>query len=318
MTDTGTGRSAACTAPDLACAVLRDQLHAFEVQLPAVRNGTDPESLHDLRVALRRSRTVLAELRNALAQDDAAALRAELTWLARLTGPVRDMDVYLDQLPAYAPGLEPGLRSALGPLRDFALKRRELVRRDLERALDSPRAAALQERWRRLAAGEDGGAGPAARAGDASSIAGRSIARRYHRLMERRDGLAQGVTPERLHALRKSGKKLRYVLEIFRGVLPSVESGKLIGRLRRLQDALGRHHDLHVHADLTLQLAEKLAAAGHGAPRGLLAAGGVVQIVRAEERRCARECLDALDRMARPKVRRQVGRLRRAGAGPDG
>lgn len=300
-------------AGTMAREVLRGQLAACTSLLPAVLQGADAEALHDLRVAMRRSRTVLAQLADVLPGEHAARLRTELVWLARLSGPVRDLDVYLEMLPRHAHSLNAGLRAALEPLRDFALRRRAVAFAALAAGIDSPRAAALIDAWRRLAFGA-GSAAHGAAAAPAASVGAKRIAHRYRRLLERGARIDRPAPAAELHALRKSAKKLRYLIDLFAEVLPGEDAGRLAGRLRRLQDVLGHHHDAHVHAALTLQLAEQLAAAGAAAPRTLLAAGAAAQAMHADEQHSVGPCLRALGRLGRPKVRHGVARLA-AGSG---
>src|SRR5690349_3400218 len=54
----------------------------------------DPGSIHQMRVALRRTRSALGLLREVLPADERRALAAEAKWLAGLLGDVRDLDVF--------------------------------------------------------------------------------------------------------------------------------------------------------------------------------------------------------------------------------
>ena len=60
---------------------------------PGTRLGTEPESLHQLRVATRRLRAVLRTARPILLPTWVTTLEQELTWLSELLGPARDLDV---------------------------------------------------------------------------------------------------------------------------------------------------------------------------------------------------------------------------------
>ena len=77
--------------------VLEEQLAALEAHDPGVRLGGDPEDLHLLRVATRRTRALIRATRPLLG-DRLAALGEELKLLAGLLGVVRDLDVLLDHL----------------------------------------------------------------------------------------------------------------------------------------------------------------------------------------------------------------------------
>ena len=65
---------------------------------PVVRLDTDPEGVHQARVATRRLRSDLRTFRPLVDAAWASALRDELGWLADLLGDVRDGDVLLERL----------------------------------------------------------------------------------------------------------------------------------------------------------------------------------------------------------------------------
>ena len=75
------------------------------------RQGTmeraDPEFLHDLRVAARRSRAVLAAGGRVIPDDVRREARLGFALLSDLTGPPRDLDVYLLGWAAYTEPLGP-------------------------------------------------------------------------------------------------------------------------------------------------------------------------------------------------------------------
>jgi CHAD domain-containing protein len=55
---------------------------------------------------------------------------------------------------------------------------------------------------------------------------------------------------EALHELRKTCKKLRYLMEFFQSLYPAREIRELIQALKGLQDNLGDYNDLDVHAKI--------------------------------------------------------------------
>ena len=67
-----------------------------------MRLDTDPEGVHQARVATRRLRSDLRTFRPLLDREWASALRTELDWLARELGVVRDGDVMLERMRTHA------------------------------------------------------------------------------------------------------------------------------------------------------------------------------------------------------------------------
>src|SRR5207245_990750 len=77
--------------------LLLAQLQELEAHDPGVRLGTDPEDLHKFRVATRRTRAIERATRPLLGEA-LKPLSSDLKWLARLLGPVRDLDVLTERL----------------------------------------------------------------------------------------------------------------------------------------------------------------------------------------------------------------------------
>ena len=55
----------------------------------------DSEFLHDFRVAVRRTRSLLGQIRYVLPKRRVTRFKRDFAWLGEVTGPARDMDVYL-------------------------------------------------------------------------------------------------------------------------------------------------------------------------------------------------------------------------------
>src|SRR5439155_18708404 len=85
---------------------LGEQLDAILAHDPGTRLGADPESLHDMRVAVRRARALLRTGAELIATD-VQMLDLELQWIGALLGAVRDLDVLLVRLRADAATLDP-------------------------------------------------------------------------------------------------------------------------------------------------------------------------------------------------------------------
>ncbi|SDG98679.1 CHAD domain-containing protein [Pseudomonas flavescens] len=81
---------------------LRNEVLRLQVALYACRERlraqTDAEALHDLRVCLRRLRSLLKPLKGAAGSEPLQQRAAEL---GRLSGPLRDLEVLIDALRQY-------------------------------------------------------------------------------------------------------------------------------------------------------------------------------------------------------------------------
>jgi CHAD domain-containing protein len=226
------------------------------------REGHDREGVHQMRVGLRRLRAALSLFRPFLPKEPATGLRAELRWLGRELGRVRDADVFAEET------LEPLFRRhaddrALKRLREEARALREERQAALRAVLDSRRATALVlgfarwlvgQQWREQALSEEGAQLFAPARGFADEVLGR----RHERALELGDDVAARTEAER-HALRIRLKKLRYAAEFWSDLYPPRRVERYARRLARLQDDLGNLNDAACAEEL---LGEVLARLG--------------------------------------------------------
>jgi CHAD domain-containing protein len=133
-------------APHHVRAALDLRLRALLQHDPGTRTGADIEDLHQMRVAVRRMRATLKAARPLLDRSWADGLRAELGWLGRALGPVRDFDVLLLRLRGEAAAL-PEREQPAGEVLVAALEgEHRTARAEMLAALDAPRYTALLER----------------------------------------------------------------------------------------------------------------------------------------------------------------------------
>jgi CHAD domain-containing protein len=102
------------TAGDVVRRAIAASVTRLVVHDPVVRLDTDPEGVHQARVATRRLRSDLRTFRSLVDAAATAELRRELRWIAGLLGFVRDGDVLLERMRRRAAGLpEEHARGAL-------------------------------------------------------------------------------------------------------------------------------------------------------------------------------------------------------------
>jgi CHAD domain-containing protein len=299
-------------------------------QIEAATDGTvkdvDTEFLHDLRVAVRRSRSVVKLAGDALPAGLPARFAPQLSWLADLTTPVRDLDVHLLLLPEYCERLVAFDPEDLAPLRTHLLRDRTRQRQILVRGLHSRRHARLRADWRAELQAVVGGhrdgqgteEGPAALA--FADLARERITRAERTVLRRGRRIDQGSPAERLHTLRKRCKELRYLIQLFEPALDPVQTRAVVGHLKKLQNVLGRFQDCEVQGEALRDQAEKMSqAAGSGTPTATLLAVGELAGSLAREQETARAAFaKRFAQFDTPEVRRRTARLVRSpgDAGP--
>lgn len=235
---------------------------------PRAAAGETGEPVHQMRVALRRLRSLIPLFADAVACPELAALRPALKQLATALGPARDWDVFLsDTGPAVAAAFahEPAMATLLAA----AEAHRSAAYAALAPLLTGPVlhglvldvAIAVQTRpWAHDIPG------------DLAGFTAAQLARRLRPVI-RRAAAPHGKDDAALHALRLKTKRLRYAAEIYAPLHPGPPARRFLRRLAALQDALGLLNDGAVAAALMHELAEAggNALAG-GMVRGFVAA----------------------------------------------
>ncbi len=273
------------SAKEALCQLCRRQLDAIERHRPGARAGRDPEELHDLRVAVRRTRSILGEFRNFFPQAALTHFRSEFRWLGEVTGPVRDLDVYLDRLPAYQALLPGEAAGALVPFQRFLGKHRRQEQRRLIRRLDSKRVRSLLAEWRGFLDTGGSESWPEIAGEPAGEVARRRVWKLYRRFLREGGAITAGSPDCALHRLRITGKKLRYLVEFFSKHYPPQEIEVLVKAMKAIQDFLGDYQDCTVQQERLAELDRQMAAEGGLAHETHAALARLVEILRHRQQR---------------------------------
>lgn len=217
---------------------LDEQVRALVENQEIAKADTDPEGVHQVRVAVRRLRAVLKA-----GVPDAAELRVELGWLGGELGPVRDLDVVLGYFRGQTAGFDARELAAVDRLLAPLTVDRERARKRMVKALRGKRYAALLVALT-AASTEPQTIVPDKKQPDLTGV----IIRPLRKLRELASTMAADATDDELHELRLRGKRLRYAAE-----LAESTGGKPVRRLvratRALQEVLGDHQDAVVAED---------------------------------------------------------------------
>jgi CHAD domain-containing protein len=232
------------------------RLRALIAHDPGTRRGEDPEELHQMRVAVRRMRAMLQSGRPFLDQAWSEPLRAELGWLGRSLGPVRDLDVLLARLRAESADLPTDERAAAARLISGLEAEYGLARIELLAALDSDRYLDL---LRSIAAAIRAGLPTPKSDVDSEQELRRLVLRQFHKLRKSVAQLPAEPADEQLHALRIRGKRVRYTAELAQPAFGQPMQ-QLIKAAREFQDVLGEHQDACVAEERVRGLLHDLGA----------------------------------------------------------
>lgn len=239
---------------DAFASILRACLYHLLQSLPAAEDGRDPEGIHQLRVALRRLRTVFDLMRSVGTLSRLELFVAEARWLATNLSAAREWDIFqASTLPTIAKSC-PSI-AGFDALDEVAETRRTEAYRRVRSMLAEPRCARfliglggwIETRgWRSDIAAQ--GLGQLTL--PASDFARRMLSLQHAKVLKRGRHF-KSLEPDGRHRLRLAAKKMRYVADFLLPLCGNRKSAKRFsGRLAALQEELGCYNDMATTAAL--------------------------------------------------------------------
>jgi CHAD domain-containing protein len=236
---------------------------------PGLRANLDTEFLHDFRVAVRRTRALLGQMKHVFPADVVEHFSTEFSWLGRLTGPPRDIDVLILTFREHCAEI---------PARDLeevTVLLREMQEREhqtLVTALEGDRYRRLLSEWgaflEQPASCEAQPCNARRLLADVASERAWRLCRRIARAAETID---EDAAASRMHEVRIDAKKLRYLVDVTAEFYDPADLEYILGALKKLQRVLGDFNDAHVQEERLLEYANALGPQGEhaGALRAL-------------------------------------------------
>ena len=223
--------------------ILTYQLQRFREQIPGVHRDIDTEFVHQARVATRRMRSALRLFRDAIPENTGAHLADELKWIGGMFGAVRDLDVFLLNLPRFEEQVKrfPGKKKRA--LENWIERNRRGPLKALQEALESTRYRNLEKRLgqfleRPLPARPQA---PLA-IKPVRDVAPVIIHEKFAAAVSQGQKVLAQPKLKQFHRLRIQMKKLRYATEF---MAPAYDGGlePFIERAVEIQDCLGELQD---------------------------------------------------------------------------
>ncbi|MFA5984595.1 MAG: CHAD domain-containing protein [Methylococcaceae bacterium] len=271
-------------APDMRADVACKYIYSHLLQTIKVNEqGTiadlDSEFLHDFRIAVRRTRAGLNQLKGVLPETTHTQFTAFFSWLGQITNQTRDLDMYLVNFEAYKNSLPITIRNDLQPLYDFILSKQQKAQKELAKKLKSQRYLMTLSEWEAFLKETVQKKPLEANARmTIKELADLRIWKVYNTVIKEGSQIQADSSAEMLHSLRKTCKKLRYLMEFFQSLYPEQAMQGLIKCLKGLQDVLGKFQDCEVQEQTLKQFSEEMMAVKVQA-NTFLAMGVLIQII---------------------------------------
>jgi triphosphatase len=260
------------TVDDIIATVVTACRDHWQKNLAAAIDGRQPEALHQVRVALRRTRSALSAFKKFIPVPQRSALNAEAKWLLSQLGGARDLDVFVQELSAPV-NTHISDNADLAQLMRIARTAQLTEHDNAAKALKSPRAKRLAARMEAWVSGRGWRVGETLK--NAKAAPGTAFARKFLnrklRNMRAEYNAVETLSVGDRHALRIAIKKVRYAIEFMQAVLPAKKVQRVNGILKDLQDNLGHLNDIAVAERTVNALVNQ---AGTGLARRQIAAAG--------------------------------------------
>jgi len=207
--------------------------------------------MHDYRVSIRKTRSALTQINQVLPQNDIAKYNIFFSGLGKLTNPVRDLDVFLLKLESYQQNLKNSSKDKLQSLREYLVQSRAAAQKKFVETSKSAEHRNHIKTWREYLEDSAPIKPPLVNSTRAVyKLANEHIWNMYQLALEEGNAITDESEADALHELRKTCKKLRYLMEFFQSLYPAPGIRELIQALKGLQDNLGVYNDLHVHTGI--------------------------------------------------------------------
>ncbi len=264
-------------------------LKAIKVNEQGTIADTDSEFLHDFRVAVRRTRAGLSQIKGILPDHINAYYVDFFSWLSQITGLTRDLDVYLLNFERYKSSLPDSIREDLNPLYDFLQVKQHKAQKELAKKLQSEKYLSTLSEWEYYLKEPSFKQALEQNAKlTIKELADLRIWKIFTRVLQEGDAITGASPAEALHDLRKSCKKLRYLMEFFQSLYPEQQIKYLIKHLKELQEVLGDFQDYAVQEHTLKQFSEEMMALNTPA-NTFLAMGVLIQDLDAHRCRARKD-----------------------------
>lgn len=241
------GKKANCAACIFGADFMLRQVQQLEREIDAAIEAKDIEAVHQIRVASRRLRNAFEHFKDCLPSKRSKAWQDEIRKITGALGRARDLDIQIECVNACCDEtleqrFKPGYHRLLLRLKQRRMKAQKKVNQALDNLKAGDILSKMQGHFEALSA----------RAEDTYLFTPSLYQRAFtgindelQEFLSYKDFIRDPDNVEKLHAMRITGKHLRYTLELFsplykEALIPYIQV------MKDIQDQLGAIHDADV------------------------------------------------------------------------
>ena len=259
--------------------IMKHLLRTIKLNEEGIIKDIDIEFLHDFRVAVRRTRSALSQIKGVFPDDVTEKFRAGFSNLGRMTNHLRDLDIYMLDKDRYRSMLPEELNPGLEQMYLMFKNERKRAHKEIVKALKSKEYKEFVESWEGFLNEQKDIASASNSGAMVKEMAGRIIKRKYRRVVRDGSRINKSTPDPELHKLRIECKKLRYMIEFFSSLYPVEDIKSLIRHLKILQDNLGEFNDLSVQRVSLKSFVDKLDHSDEQHRECIVSSGGLISVL---------------------------------------
>ena len=249
-----------------------------------IKKDLDTGFIHDFRVAVRRTRSALGQIKSVFPRETTRRFKKNLAFVGKLTNRLRDLDVCLLNEEKYKALLPDVLHGDIAPLFEHLTKIRLNAFKEVITQLESTKYLHIMKDWETFI-NESHTDSPSASNAKIPivDLAQKRIFTQYQDIIKTGSQILEDMEEEKLHALRIKCKNLRYMMEFTSSLFPKKKIRQLIKQVKKMQRNLGYFNDMHVQINHLKHIAQQLPVADQKSKNTLIATGSLIGTLDGEK-----------------------------------
>ena len=264
--------------------ILYHLINTIKVNETGVKEDIDIEFLHDFRVAIRRARSALSQIKFVFPENITAKLKNDFSKIGKMTNRLRDLDVYLQMKDEYVNMLPTKLRSGIEPVFLKLEKERAKEQKKIKTALNSKiYKSSMEDAIKCLETDFEGDERVKNSEVLILPLAKKFIWKKYNKIVNAGLLIDDDTPDQKLHELRIECKKLRYLLEFFSSLFQEKKIAIIITQLKKLQDNLGDFNDYSMQHESLGEMLSNLNPKDPEFANITMSVGGLIAILSSKQ-----------------------------------
>lgn len=265
--------------------IFTDLLQTVKQNESGIKKDIDSEFLHDFRVAVRRIRSALSQIKGIYPENEVKRLKKDFSIIGKNTNRLRDLDVYLLEEKKYLNMLSDDLSKGLIPVFKKLAAERRTEQKKLKKFLESYKYKNTVSGFEKFLKTSTSLMGNAPNSElKVIDLAQKFIFKKYKQIIKKGRKI-DNVSPDpMLHELRIECKKLRYLLEFFSSLFPDNEMSIIIKQLKKLQDNLGDFNDLYIQQQSLKNMVKEFDESNSEIKQVSISIGGLITVLHQKQK----------------------------------